>query len=272
MDNSESKTTSTPSTDFFRWVGQEVTKLAALWNEPMGGLRLTGYVERLSDLQPDQLREAFQRAGDELTKMPSVAELRALAGEATGKQAEDVEAMAAWDQAERYLRKWGVDLLPLGREHAPLLPPRIDYALRRIGGLRGLNQITEERRAFMMRDFMQGFKDATVAEAKGLLALPPPALKQQVLPPAHEGETPVSFPDVMKQVAEISQAKGMPEHERKMQELRERRPGVTPALHLTKEQIEARRARALDSKDAEDHQRRLHRRQSPSDPVRRRKL
>ncbi len=67
-----------------------------------------------------------------------------------------------------YLHKWGVDLLPLwtskGKIEAPPLPQRIDYALRRVGGLRGLNLIDEEKRPFMFRDFCEAYNLAPSAE------------------------------------------------------------------------------------------------------------
>jgi hypothetical protein len=80
-----------------------------------------------------------------------------------------VEAEAAWTFAMDYLQQWGVERLPLyrggKRVEAPPLPSRIEYALRRIGGLRGMNQITEESRPFMFKDFFEAFKQAPIGRA-----------------------------------------------------------------------------------------------------------
>jgi len=48
----------------------------------------------------------------------------------------------------------------------PPLPPRIDYALRRIGGLRAVNQITERSRPFMYKDFCEAY---SLAPSCGIL-------------------------------------------------------------------------------------------------------
>jgi transcriptional regulator with XRE-family HTH domain len=87
---------------------------------------------------------------------------------ASDKDLQRVEAESAFDLACDYLREHGVDLLPTyckGRlVPPPPLPPRIDYALRRIGGLRGLNELTEDSRPSLRRDFIEAYKDAPLAE------------------------------------------------------------------------------------------------------------
>jgi hypothetical protein len=79
-----------------------------------------------------------------------------------------VEADAAWNYVNEYLRKWGVDRLPIysggKRITAPRLDARSEYALRRIGGLWALNQIDAESRPFMYRDFCEAYVLAPVAE------------------------------------------------------------------------------------------------------------
>ena len=126
------------------------------------------YSESLSDLSDDQIRQSVGRAIRELKFFPRVAELRDLAGVAA-KDTRNVEAEAAWKWANDYLRKWGVDLMPLysngKRIEAPAIPPRIAYALRRIGDLRGLNQVTAESRPFMFRDFCEAFTLAPIADS-----------------------------------------------------------------------------------------------------------
>jgi hypothetical protein len=126
------------------------------------------FAHDLADLSHDRLQIAFARARRELTFFPKIAQLRELAG-AAAKDQGNAEAEAAWEFANVYLRKWGVNRMPIrcsGKWIAPPdIPPRIAYALRRIGGLTGLNQISEERRAFMFRDFCEAYALAPVAES-----------------------------------------------------------------------------------------------------------
>jgi hypothetical protein len=134
------------------------------------------YVSALADIPQDRLSVAFRRALRELTFFPKVAELRNFAA-STSEDEKKVEANAAWDYVNEYLRKWGVDrfsLYSVGTVTAP--PPldaRTDYALRRIGGLQALNQVDVDKRPFMYRDFCEAYALAPVAE---LIALP---LQQQ---------------------------------------------------------------------------------------------
>jgi hypothetical protein len=152
------------------WLVEQVTILAEAMGEAMTPARLKIYAADLADLEPSQLQTAFARARRELKFFPKIAELRDLAG-AGAKDERSVEAEAAWKFANDYLRKWGIDRLPLFRAgatiEAPPIPERVDYALRRIGGLRGLNQVTEESRPFMFRDFCEAYNLAPIA---GLLA------------------------------------------------------------------------------------------------------
>jgi hypothetical protein len=135
------------------------------------------YARDLADVPRDRLSVAFQRARRERTFFPKVAELRNLAV-SSSEDEKKVEANAAWKYVNEYLRKWGVDLLPLfsggGKvATAPPLDARIDFALRRIGGLRALNQVDADKMPFMYRDFCEAYALAPVAE---LMALP---LQQQ---------------------------------------------------------------------------------------------
>jgi hypothetical protein len=67
-----------------------------------------------------------------------------------------------------YLRKWGADLLPIrsgGKEiECPSLDARVEYALRRIGGLQALNQMDMNRMPFMYRDFCEAYTQAPLVE------------------------------------------------------------------------------------------------------------
>jgi hypothetical protein len=115
--------------------------------------RMEIYARALEDIPKDRLNLAFLRALQERTFFPKVAELRALAL-ASSDEGKKVEANAAWDYVNQYLRKWGVDLFPLYSNGKVITPPpldaRTDYALRRIGGLRALNQVDVDKVPFML--------------------------------------------------------------------------------------------------------------------------
>jgi len=75
---------------------------------------------------------------------------------------------AAWIYVNNYLYQWGVDRLPLysgGKQIAlPPLSPRIEYALRRIGGLQALHQMDISKMPFIYRDFCEAYNLAPLAE------------------------------------------------------------------------------------------------------------
>jgi hypothetical protein len=150
------------------WVIDALTVLAEAFGEPMTPERLRIYSEDLCTLAHADLVIAFERARQELKFFPKLAELRELAG-AKPQDLRNIEAEAAFKFVCDYLRKWGVDLIPLWQGgkliEAPPLPSRVDYALRRIGGLRYLNQITAESRPFMQRDFVEAYNQAPLAES-----------------------------------------------------------------------------------------------------------
>ena len=146
--------------------------LAEAFAEPLTEERMEIYVRALADVPQDRLRNSFQRALRELTWFPKVAELRNLADANAGSESKEaeqkVEADAAWTYVNDYLRKWGVDQLPLyagGKQiPAPPLDPRADYALRRIGGLHALHQMDVNRMPFVYRDFCEAYAQASLAE------------------------------------------------------------------------------------------------------------
>jgi hypothetical protein len=150
------------------WLADQITILAEAFGCELTAARLRVYVEDLSALPQAQLEIALTRARRELRFFPKIAELREFAG-AKAEDIRSVEAEAAWKFASDYLRKWGVERLPFysggKRLDAPALPSRIEYALRRIGGLRGLNQVTEQSRPFVFKDFVEAFHLAPMAES-----------------------------------------------------------------------------------------------------------
>jgi hypothetical protein len=149
------------------WISDELMILAEAFGEPLTEQRVEIYTSGLADIPQDRLQGAFRRARYELTWFPKLAELRNLAGLKPDDQ-KKVEADAAWNHVNEYLRKWGVDRLPIysggNKATAPRLESRSEYALRRIGGLWALNQMGAESRPFMYRDFCEAYVLAPVAE------------------------------------------------------------------------------------------------------------
>lgn len=92
---------------------------------------------------------------------PTIAELRTRAGlnEQTQQQ---IEANQAWQWIRFFsTHDWHPDIgLYLG---APPIPPRIDYALRQIGGLHALASCSDARLPFMRQDFINAFSLAPFA-------------------------------------------------------------------------------------------------------------
>jgi hypothetical protein len=160
------------SLEVLSWISDQLTMLAEAFAEPLTEERMEIYVRALADVPQDRLRISFQRALRELTWFPKVAELRNLAdanSENADKEAQQkVEADAAWTYVNDYLRKWGVDQLPLysgGKQiPPPPLDPRADYALRRIGGFHALHQMDINRMPFVYRDFCEAYAQAPLAE------------------------------------------------------------------------------------------------------------
>ena len=144
------------------------------------------YARSLGDLPMAKLNIAFQRALRELVFFPKIAELRNFAG-ATAQDEAEVEADAAWTYVNDYLRKWGVDQLPLysgGKQiPPPPLDPRADYALRRIGGFHALHQMDINRMPFVYRDFCEAYAQAPIAEQMA------PRLQQQFGSPKSMAKT-----------------------------------------------------------------------------------
>jgi hypothetical protein len=77
------------------------------FSEPVTAARLRIYAEDLAtDLSREQIAVALQRARRELRFFPKIAELRDLSG-AGAAAVSNVEAEAAWEFVQKYLRKWG---------------------------------------------------------------------------------------------------------------------------------------------------------------------
>jgi hypothetical protein len=143
------------------WIADQVTILQTAFKEPMTEQQQEIYVRALSDISQEQLQAGFDRALRELTFFPKVAEIRKLAGSIPSEE-NKIEALAAWNHVNEYLRQWGVDRLPQRSGgtaiEAPPLDPRTEYALRRIGGFRALNWVLMKNLPFMQRDFCEAYE------------------------------------------------------------------------------------------------------------------
>ena len=154
--------TQRPPLELQEWLIEQLGILAVAFGEPITPERLRVYADDLlCDLSREQLNTALIRARQELRFFPKIAELRDLAG-MKAKDAQQVEANAAWEYANRYLQRHGVVKYDL--DDRPALPPRIEYALRRIGGLWGLNQITTESYPFKYKEFCEAYELAPTAD------------------------------------------------------------------------------------------------------------
>ena len=149
------------------WISKQLTGLAEGFGESLTVERVEIYIDGLTDIPQDRLRVAFSRALYESKFFPKLAELRTLSGQGAEDE-KKVEAEAAWRYVNEYLRKWGVNRLPIRSSGkwitAPTLEPRLEYAIRQIGGLWRLNQVTDENFPFIFRDFCEAYALAPLAE------------------------------------------------------------------------------------------------------------
>jgi hypothetical protein len=152
------------------WIIDQLSLAAVAKGQVFTSERLRINAEDLIDIPQDRLAAAFAKARRELDYAPGVAEIRRFAA-ADEESLRNVEAQAAWTFINEYLRKWGVDKLPIRSNGkwiiAPLLEPRLEYALRRIGGLWRLSQVTDQSYHFMQRDFCEAYTLAPAAESVG---------------------------------------------------------------------------------------------------------
>jgi hypothetical protein len=102
---------------------------------------------------------------------PSVRAIRQRAGLNQQEQVA-VDANEAWNEVQRYLRLWGGEGHPFWRngqrEYPPPLTPRLDYAMRRVGGLRAIDRVTAAALPFMRKDFDEAYRLAPLAEQRRL--------------------------------------------------------------------------------------------------------
>jgi len=133
---------------------------------------------RLFDQEPPEAIEwAFREWRLQSSFFPAIADIVELIstwhGNADREDGQKVQANAAWNYVNEYLRKWGADLLPLYSNGKITIPPpldaRTDYALRRIGGLQALNHVELANLPFMYRDFCEAYRLTPVADSMARL-------------------------------------------------------------------------------------------------------
>ena len=120
-----SSSASAISLELLSWISDQLTMLAEAFGEPLTEERMEIYARSLADIPQDQLRISFQHALNQLTWFPKLVELRRLAGADTESE-KKIEADAAWVHVNDYLRKWGVDLLPIYSGGNKTTPPPLD--------------------------------------------------------------------------------------------------------------------------------------------------
>jgi integrase-like protein len=141
------------------WLTDQLTLLAEACGEELTAARIRIYAEDLADLSRTQLQTGLTRARRELRFFPEISELRDFAG-AKVEDAQQVDTNAAWEFANDC--RYGV--VKYDRDNRPPLPGRIEYALRRIGGLSGLNQVTAESFPFKYKEFCEAYRLAPMAD------------------------------------------------------------------------------------------------------------
>jgi hypothetical protein len=190
------------------WRIEQLGAIAASKGQAVTTERLQINALDLMDIPSQVLATVFEKARKELTYYPGVPELRELAG-ARENQIRAVETDAAWLFVHEYLRKHGVDGRPCGvladpnkaaectkchegwvdsatglkrcecrlgtKVDAPKIPPRVEYALRQLGGevKTGLQRIVECPVKYMgkLRErFNEAYQNAVVKDTMGDLA------------------------------------------------------------------------------------------------------
>lgn len=152
----------------FRWIGEQITILAEAFGESLTAARLKIYVEHLADIPVEQLKNAFQRAADECTFFPKIAELRQFAGQSR-KELNEAGAVAAWHEVQNFLSKWGVRRWTHSvYGAAPELGERTEYAIRCVGGLERINRASDHEFGYLQKQFIDSWQAFDVTKGMTL--------------------------------------------------------------------------------------------------------
>lgn len=146
------------STEKRGWIVKQLTLIAEAKGAAVTPARLRLNSEDLMDIPAEALQQAFVRVRKELDWYPQVSQIREMA---LGKPQDNLEAGAskAWDDVQKFLRKWGWNPLPVWSVRArDICPPsfdeRTERAIRCVGGLKAIEYADEKTFSFMKRDFM----------------------------------------------------------------------------------------------------------------------
>jgi hypothetical protein len=152
--------------------------LAEAFGETLTPVRLKIYVRELSDIEPDSLASAFNRACRECKFFPRIAELRELAGMGV-KQSQDAEARAAWDLAVDFANRYVQSDIHGGYEvhqgcrstPPPQLSQRLEDSVRRSGGWRAFKTMTADDFPFLQKRFIEEYAAWTAVSSVSLTRL-----------------------------------------------------------------------------------------------------
>lgn len=146
---------------------QVLVGLAELFGRTLSAPAQALMLEALADVRLDALNLAAQRVILSSKFMPSVAELREMAGAAGTKTAEQSEAHLAWERSCAWLKRWAGKLrspesghIAESHERVPPLDDRSLGAIRRLGGMTRMYLALgdTEQLPWVRRDFLQEYE------------------------------------------------------------------------------------------------------------------
>src|SRR5450432_998057 len=155
------------------WLAQRLAILqTAFPNQPLtteaNVLYLTELEVVFNEIGGDGLVSALSRCIRELKFMPTIAEIRDIAGLNQKKQ-EIVDAEKAWTLVLQYVERWsGVERIYRGQdpntgeirwEYPPKLPTYIEYAVRAAGGVRCIANTSPEDLPFRIKEFREAIEN-----------------------------------------------------------------------------------------------------------------
>lgn len=120
------------------------------------------WCESFADLSDEVLESAFRHALGACRFFPSVADIRAHLDRADA-QGLEIEAESAWERALDHARRWD------GSRHAPVLPEKIERAVRAAGGLHWLESCPAGQLQWAQKKFIEVYKCSDELERAGQL-------------------------------------------------------------------------------------------------------
>jgi hypothetical protein len=116
----------------------------------------------LDEIGEAAFSEALRRAVHESEYFPTISKVRMCAG-ITTEQKDSAAADAAWLLVEDWIRRWHGVMFPVFKsgtviEKAPKLPARIAYAVRVVGGIDAIANVTDKGAPFLRKEFGEAFE------------------------------------------------------------------------------------------------------------------